>query len=244
MSAYIIIVLFAFLGGLSHTVIGFGSGIFMMLVMPYFFNMLQSAALSASISLGLTLVLAFQFRKYVEWKIVLVPTIVYVLVSNLVILFSDSLKMKAIAIGFGVFLIFTAIYSLFYAQKRKAKPTTMAQGIRYTLISGVFSGLFSIGGPYTSLYYLAASSSKEAFIANFQTMFMINAAIGMCTRIYKGFYTSDLIPFSIAGILAINLGRALGLKIVDKLDTATLKKIVYVAVGVSGVVTIVQQLMK
>jgi len=44
------------------------------------------------------------------------------------------------------------------------------------------------------------------------------------------------------GMLCINVGKLLGLRIVDKLNADTFRKVVYAFVGVAGLLTIWQNL--
>ena len=68
--------------GLIQSVTGFGAAVMMMLVLPYFFDMIRSPALSSSISLGLSAVLVWRFRKYVDWKLTLPVALAYVTLST------------------------------------------------------------------------------------------------------------------------------------------------------------------
>ena len=59
----IIVILFSFLGGVVQTVTGFGGGIVMMLVFPYFFDITKAPALSAAIGMALSGSLTIKFWK-------------------------------------------------------------------------------------------------------------------------------------------------------------------------------------
>ena len=60
-------------------------------------------------------------------------------------------------------------------------------------------------------------------------------------RMSRGIYTLDLIPLTIVGMLAINLGKLMGLQIVKRMNAELLKKVIYAVVGASGVMILVQQ---
>ena len=62
------------------------------------------------------------------------------------------------------------------------------------------------------------------------------------TRINRGIYTFDMIPVSICGFIGIMLGRQIGLKILDRIDLNMMKKGVYAFVGISGILTVLQNL--
>ena len=61
----------AAVAGLIQSVTGFGAAVMMMLVVPYFLDMIRAPALVSTVALGLSVVLAWRFRRYVEWKLTL-----------------------------------------------------------------------------------------------------------------------------------------------------------------------------
>ena len=56
-------------------------------------------------------------------------------------------------------------------------------------------------------------------------------------RIVNGIYTLRVLLLAIPGIAAMFIGQAIGLRIVDKINARQLKKIVYVVLGLSGILT-------
>jgi len=57
-------------------------------------------------------------------------------------------------------------------------------------------------------------------------------------RIFRGVYTADLIPLTIAGIIGINVGKKIGLKVLDRIDIELMRKIIYAFIGVSGMINV------
>ena len=62
------------------------------------------------------------------------------------------------------------------------------------------------------------------------------------TRIFSGTFTLSLLPVTLAGLGGILVGKHLGVRVGDRLDADSMKKIIYVFVGISGVITLVQEL--
>lgn len=238
---WIVLPLIAALGGIIHTITGFGSGIVMMVFLPYFLGMATAPALSSSINLFLSLVLAFKFRKTIRIKFFLLPLIPYLLGSTLSIYALSGFDMRMVAISFGIFLILLALYFTFIAKRMTIEPTWQA-AVLCGGISGVTAGLFGIGGPLMALYFLAITDSKEAYTGNLQCMFTCTCLCNTMTRISRGIYTFDLIPLTILGLLSINVGKTIGLRLLNKMDPDLVRKIVYLFVGISGVITVVQNL--
>ena len=73
-------------------------------------------------------------------------------------------------------------------------------------------------------------------------MFTFTCLCNTMTRISQGYYTLDLIPLTILGLISINVGKSIGLKLLDKMDADLVRKVVYLFVGVSGVLKVVQNI--
>ena len=234
---YTVVACMALLGGTVQTVTGFGGGVVMMLALPYFFGMVQAPAISSIICMGLTYALAWKFRKYVNYRSVLVPAVAYVICSVATISVVDRIDMEIMTLAFGVFLIVLSVYSLVFS-KRIRMDANWRTGLFCGAVSGVLSGLFGIGGPLMAVYFVAATDSKETYIGSTQFLFSLGGTVNFLTRIFRGIYTLDMVPLTLAGILAISLGKLIGLKIVAKLDPETIRKLVYLFVGISGAITV------
>ena len=238
---WLVLPLIAALGGIIHTITGFGSGIVMMLFLPSFLSMASAPALSSSINLFLSLVLAIKFRKHIRVRMFLLPIIPYLIGSTMAIYALSGFDMRMVAIAFGVFLIILSLYFTFVAKRVSVTPSWQT-AVLCGGISGVTAGLFGIGGPLMALYFLAITDSKEEYTGNLQCMFTCTCLSNTMTRISQGYYTLDLIPLTILGLISINAGKSIGLKLLDKMDADLVRKVVYLFVGISGVLKVAQNL--
>lgn len=93
-----------------------------------------------------------------------------------------------------------------------------------------------------ALYYLSATKEKDEYIANIQFLFAVTYAAGLPARISSGAYTVDLLPMTVLGIASILAGQQLGLRVSEKLDAGLVKKLVFIYVGITGIITSIQQL--
>ena len=80
--AFAVIGASAVLAGFLQAVTGFGSPMILMMVIPYFYNMVASPAVANSISIWLAATLAWKFRKHIDWKSGLFPTVVFFLFNG------------------------------------------------------------------------------------------------------------------------------------------------------------------
>jgi uncharacterized membrane protein YfcA len=160
---WIVLPLIAALGGIIHTITGFGSGIVMMLFLPSFLDMASAPALSSSINLFLSLILAFKFRKTIRIRMFLLPIIPYLLGSTMAIYALSGFDMRMVAISFGVFLIILSLYFTFVAKKMTVTPNWQT-AVLCGGISGVTAGLFGIGGPLMALYFLGLKTAFTVLV--------------------------------------------------------------------------------
>ena len=227
--------------GLVQSLTGFGAGIVMMLLLPSFFNMLQAPALSCAICLGLTAPMAWKFREHIRPKLVLPPLIAYEVGAITTLNVVSHLDLGFLGIAFGVFLIVLSIYFLFFSKSAKVKPTLGSAAV-CGILAGICNGLFGIGGPMMAIYFLAITDTKESYSGNQQCLFFITTIINLIIRIHKGFYTLELIPATLIGMVGIGLGMRIGLKILSRINSNVLRKIIYAFVGVSGLLTLFDHL--
>lgn len=238
---YAIITLASVVSGIIQSVTGFGSAVFLMLIVPYFFNMVASSAISSSITLGLSGTLAWKFRSQIQWRLCLLPTAIYMVCSVAVISVIRGLDLRLLSIAFGVFLMLLAVYFFAVAKRLSFQPNWKSACI-CSAISGVTSGLFGIGGPLMAAFFVLSSQDKKNYIANTQFLFAATGLVNLITRIARGIYTMDLIPVTLLGLAGITLGKLIGLRILDRLNLDMMKKGVYAFVGISGLITVLQQL--
>jgi len=231
----------ALLGGILQVVAGFGAGVVMMMALPHFYGMVVGSAISGAICVGMVVPLAWKFRRYFSVKIGLVPILTYLAVSTPLIMLVQKLNLDILNMAFGVFLVLISIYFLAFSHRIQIEANWKT-GLICGGVSGVFAGLFGVGGPLVALYYVSATKSKEEFIANSQGLFAITFFMNTMMRFGQGIFTVDLIPVTLFGIAVITLGEQIGLRIIDRMNGDSIRKVVYIFVGLSGLLTIWQQL--
>lgn len=230
---YWVIGISAAIAGVIQTVTGFGSGIFMMMFFPAFFPMLNASALSASITLVATAGVSWHYRKHIRFRLTVIPSVFYILASTGALLLAPFIPAGIMMKIFGAFLILLSVYFLFFPGKLEIKPTLLSANI-CSVLSGFASGLFGIGGPPMVIYFLAATKDKEEYLGTIQFFFFITGAYTFLLRVQRGIYHTGLIPFTLLGMAAILVGKAVGERIIDRIDGEWMKKVIYVFLGLSG----------
>ena len=123
------------IAGLLQGLTGFGAGIILMLYLPYLYPVIQCSGIIGIICLFLSLIMALQYRKFIELKKVLIPVSVYILISS-------YLKK-----GLSLFFILLSFYFLFIKKKNTQIKMSIFISLFCILISSICDGLFGIGGP-------------------------------------------------------------------------------------------------
>lgn len=239
MTEVIVVLLSAIVAGIIQAVTGFGSGVFMMMFFPMILPVLNASALSAAISLAASLGMTVTYRKYIHKEIILFPGICYIAASSAAISFAAKLPTELLMKIFGAFLIVLAVYFLVFSKKIHVKANMPTAGVCATL-SGAVSGLFGIGGPPMVIYYLAALPRKEEYLGTIQAFFFITGLYTFGFRVAKGIYTWKLVPLTIIGMCAIMLGKKIGNMIIDRINADTMRKLVYVFLGFTGVLNLIK----
>lgn len=236
-----VMTLSAVAAGVIQSVTGFGSAILLMLAAPFFFDMVSAAAVSSSISMGLGISLALRFRRHIQWELCALPALVYALCSVTAIRMVRGIDLDALTLAFGGFLMALSVYFFLFAPHISFPPNRKS-GCLCAAVSGLTSGLFGIGGPLMAVYFVSASRDKESYIANIQCLFALTNIVSFVTRVTSGIYTPRLIPVTLLGLAGILLGQRLGLRILARMELKGMKQVVYAFVGLSGLLTILQQI--
>ncbi len=233
----LVIMAMAFCGGLIQGMTGFGSVIVMMLVLPTLFMVPQAAGISSAIELLLCCLMAYQYRKFVNFKKALTPAFLYLGVSSFSALYSMKVNQALMLKVLGVFLILLSIYFLFFSTKEK-KPLSLPLSIACLVGAGMCDGLFGIGGPLMVLYFLTQTTSTEEYLGSIQAFFMVSSIYMAIFRFISGILNISHIPYILCGMVGIFLGLQVANKIVDRVNGELLKKFTYVMIGIAGIINI------
>ena len=100
------------IAGLLQGLTGFGAGIILMLYLPYLYPVIQCSGIIGIICLFLSLIMALQYRKFIELKKVLIPLSIYILISTITIVIVPSLNSSYLKKGLSLFFILSGSFTL------------------------------------------------------------------------------------------------------------------------------------
>ena len=225
----------AFGGGFIQRVTGFGLGIFVMLFLPFLFtDRVEAAAISTLFSCGVSTFNAIRYRKQIPFKTVLPALLTALVTIPIAVRFAAYVSAGIFDVLLGSVLILLSLYFLFFSKRIKMKPTVLNGCIAGTL-SGALTGLFSTGGPPIVLYLTGATKEPLVYLAATQFFFSVTGLYATATRAINGILSWELLAYAAIGMLGCMLGNLCGKRVFDKLDAEKLKRVIYVAMVVSGI---------
>lgn len=236
---FLSVLITALLAGIVQGVTGFGGGIITMLVFPHFFGITLGAGITGSLGIALCASVAYRYRKELSVKMAVFPAFLYLVVCSLVISYSMAVDPAIIKKVFGVFLVLLSAYYLFISKTVQNRKLSLAVSIACIAISAACDGLFGIGGPLMVLYFMSMTTSTHAYLGTIQLFFWINSIYNTAFRFYKGILLPEHLIFIAFGVVGILAGGAIAGKIVDKLNADAMRKVIYVMIGVSGVINLI-----
>lgn len=223
-------------GGLVQAVSGFGFVLLVMMFFPYILPTFASGvAVCGILSVLSSGYLSYRMRKFIKWKLILIPASAYFLINSFVISFaseqSDPVLKKMLAAA----LILLSLYFILSGGKIKFHPTFL-NGLIFGSLSGVLGGLFSVSGPPIVLYMLASGEDNDSYMANLQMYFTITSFYSTLLRFFYGKIDVPVLLFSGIGFIAVLAGLYLGNKLFNRLNPMTLRRIIYILMLISGIV--------
>ena len=236
---YLSVLITALLAGTVQGVTGFGGGIITMLIFPLFFSIPLGAGITGSLGIALCASMVIRYRNEVNVKMAVLPAFLYIVVSSFVISYSMSVDQATIKKVFGGFLVLLSLYYLFISKSVQNRKLGIAVSIVCIAISAACDGLFGIGGPLMVLYFMSMTRSTHEYLGTIQLFFWINSMYNTAFRFYKGILLPEHLVFIAFGVIGILVGGSIAGKIVDKLNIATMRKLIYIMIGVSGVINLI-----
>lgn len=244
MTTIVVMILLGAAAGLVQGVTGFGVGIVIMSLLPYFIGIGPSVATQGVVTVGLSLMVAWQYRRDVNLPRVLPATLFYICASGAAIAITAATGIAAARgfnLLFGALLICLSIYFLRFAGKLHLEAS-LAAALVCGAGSGILDGFFGIGGPLMVLFLLAVSDSRGEYIANMQICFLISDLFNCLLRACVGILTPQLFGLGLIGLVGVVVGVALAKRVGQYVSDAFFLKLVYSLIGLSGLLTFLRAL--
>ena len=225
-----------FLAGLTQGVSGFGAVVLMMVIFPYFETMKDSMAISSMCAMPMNFFTVFLYRTKIRFKKVLVPVTAYYVATILFTRIAARMNLEAFKPVFGAFLVFLSLYFMYFSKKIHVQESRW-MAILCMFAAGMTMSFFGISGPVIVLYYVAVLTDKEEYVGTLGFIFLITNIFTGLVRLANGFYRWELLMPIACGIVGVLSGFYVGSRLIRIIDGATVKKLVYVILAISGSIT-------
>ncbi|MDY4611349.1 MAG: sulfite exporter TauE/SafE family protein [Sphaerochaetaceae bacterium] len=235
--------LIALVGAFLQTNMGFGFPILAMIFLPMLFPFSTAVTLCQVIAIVSTAYLSIRYWKHIRWRILLPLLLVSLVVGAIVTYTSISIQQGLLKMALGLALMILAVFFVWFSNRIKLKGS-VASGLTMGAVAGLGNGLFGIGGPPVALYLMACIEDKSEYLATIQAYFLLSNISTILIRAFNGSVGTEHIPLVLFGWLGIGLGTWFGLLSFKKISMASLKRLVYAFVGLSGLWVFVQELLK
>ena len=215
---------------------GFGFGIFIMTMLPFFMPTYgESTTLSGLLAITTSAVIVWRLRSYVTWKRLWPILLTFFAVSTIAMFALTRIEDHILKRVLGVALIVISIYFALFSQKIKLSTTKKVQ-VGAGSLSGLMGGFFGMQGPPAVLYFIQSEPTKEHYMAMAQTYFLIGNVMMTFVRAYNGFFTTTVMTDYFFGLGGVFIGTSLGTYVFKRIPNRIFRYIVYAYIAVSGVI--------
>lgn len=230
---YLFIFIVSSIGSAIQAATGFGYGIFVMAVLPFFLPYGDALCTTGIIAIFTSLVIALKHKEYFNWRLIATPIVACLIVSPLGTAFLRGHADDFLRRILGGFLILLSLYLLFVSGRLKirANPVT---GFVAGGVGGLTSSLFGMGGPPIVLYLISATTVPAVYIANIQIYFFCSSLYVSGVRFFHGMMNANVLIYTLCGFLGIFGGAKLGDALFRRLDEKSLRRTIYLFMIVMG----------
>ncbi len=213
---------------------GFGFGIFIMTMLPYFLPTYgEATTLSGLLAITTSAGIVWRLRQHICWQRLRTILLTFILVSTIAIFALTRIEDHVLRQILGVALILISIYFAVFS-KRIILPTTKKVQVGAGTLSGLMGGFFGMQGPPAVLYFIQSEPTKEHYMAMAQTYFLIGNIMMTVVRGYNGFLTTTVLTDYLFGLGGVLIGTMLGGYVFNHIPNRIFRYIVYAYIAISG----------
>ena len=219
---------------------GFGFGIFIMTMLPYFTATYgEATTLSGLWAMATSLFVAVKMRHYISWNRLWPILCTFMVISTLAIFVLKRMDNELLNCILGVVLILCSLYFAFLSHRIRLKPTRKVQ-LSAGVLSGLMGGFFAMQGPPAVLYFISSEPDKEHYMAMAQTYFLLGNLAMTFSRAYNGFLTPAVGIDFLYGLCGVVIGSSLGAFVFRRIPNRLFRYVVYAYIGISGVIILLK----
>lgn len=231
---FLIVAAVMLLSSVLQTMTGMPGGTFaVMLLPPIIGSIIEAGALNTLCTTGCTISLFLKYRKDALYKEAILPVIGYFISLPIFSKLALGTLEAYLRPMLGLMLIGLCVYFLWYEGKVKIRVSKV-NGCVAGILSGAFSGLFSIGSVPLVIYFVNALKDKNQYMGTLQLCFVFTCLYSSAIRIALGIITWHTMSFAIPSLIGIMGGLYAGNWALKYLPVEFVKKMTFLVIGISG----------
>jgi uncharacterized protein len=213
-------------------IVGFGSGMIAMALLPYIFELRFAVAVVSVLGLFLSSTLVYQHRHALDpkrYRPLLLGGLVGIPIGVLFLMGGDP---RAVRSTLGVVIILYALGSLLPTRRILGieDQTDIPGGDRWGyvagLVGGALGGAFNTGGPPAVIYGSMRPWSHIEFAATLQIFFLLTSVIQLVAFTWTGMITIEILQVDAVLVPVTMIGGALGARVAHRLNRDLARKMV------------------
>ena len=220
------------LGFYVQTVAGFAAGLFAIPILISVLPMQEAIALMSIFLLIFSIILVYKNWKKIEQKTVLelsIGVIIGLSVGILILKTGNPIFLKRLL---GIFTILFVAYNFLSRNKLKI-PGKL--GVLFGLAGGIFSGMFSAGGPPYVMYIYNRIDSASIFRATIIGILAVTNTLRVPMLVVSDILTPDTLLIALYMLPVFIIALLLGNKTYHKVNEGKFKVILMILLGISGI---------
>jgi uncharacterized membrane protein YfcA len=220
-----------------QTSAGFGFSMVALSILTFFLPLLTGSVIAVLAMLPLTLFVALKTIKDINWDIFFLPFVFSIITTQigirLLMVTDNGLLLRLL----GIALIGFSLFSFMTNSTLKLKSTFSVK-LLFGTLSGLFSGLFNMGGPPIAIYMLSSTKSKEEYNSTLQIYFLATTSIAIVTHLLYGNITKEILWLAGYAYIGVFIGTLFGRILFKKLSSEKMGKLVYGVMMIMGCVVL------
>ncbi len=229
------IIIINFVAAFLQASVGFGYAILAMSLMPLVLPMRICSAVSAIVVVAIGIQMVIMLRKYLDWRIILVPVISCLITTNIGMYILMHYPEKMLRTILATFILVLTVY-FFVSQKYKiAIKKSLLNDILFGMITGISTGMFNIVGPFFMIYYFSICDDNLSFKASMESSFLAAGLYSTVLHILYDNITLELAPLLLSSAIGAIAAGFIGLRLFQRLNRKIVLMVIYTALPLMAI---------
>jgi uncharacterized membrane protein YfcA len=226
-----------FLAAAAQGFLGFGFGIVAMGGLSLLQDLHHSVALVNVTGLVTTAGLALVLRRHADWRLVLrlAPGAAAGIAAGVYLL--GALDARPLKLGMGVTIALISAWNLssWRPALRAAGSGASRLDAPVSLLSGLFTGLFNMGGPPLIAHVYRLDEPPDVLRGTIQALLLMSVTFRLLSASLNGMITESVMHDAATGVVVAIAGAAAGLAIGRRISADRFRRATWAALGLLGV---------